>query len=95
MRVKIKILRGLLLKIVGNEEIIIETEKKVKVIDVLKILAKKYGEPFKNYVFKSKTKINSYLLLLKDGVNINTLKGPETQLEEGNELQILSAIGGG
>lgn len=96
MKVKVRILRGPLTEIVGKSEISVQSEKKVKVTDVLNLLSKKYGKPFRDYVFNPKTgEVNSYLIFALNGVNVSSIKGTETLIEDGSELLILSATGGG
>lgn len=96
MEVKIRIFRGPLSEIVGKSEIVVQAEKHAKVIDVLKKLAVEYGKRFNDYVFNPKTnEVNSYLLLSLNGVNVRNIKGTETEVEDGGELLILSATGGG
>jgi molybdopterin converting factor small subunit len=96
MEFKVRILRGSLSEIIGKSEITIRTENDVRVIDVLNLLAEKYGKSFRDYVFRPKTReINSYLIFSINGVNVSSIKGTKTQIEDGNELLILSAAGGG
>ena len=96
MKIKIRILRGPLTKIVGKSEFSVQSKKQVRVIDVLRLLAKKYGKPFRDYVFDPKKGVvNSYLMFALNGVNVSCIKGTETQIEDGSELLILSATGGG
>ena len=67
-----------------------------RIIDVLRLLADKYGKSFRNYVFNPKTnEVNSYLLFSLNGVNVSGIKGTETEIEDGSKLLILSATGGG
>lgn len=96
MKIKVRILRGPLSKIVGKNVVILQTEDKIRVIDVLNLLSERYGEPFKEFVFNPKTsQINSYLLLALNGVHIGCINGIETIIEDNSELLILSATGGG
>ena len=95
-KVKVHILRGPLKEIVGNGKISIQTKNNVRVIEVLNLLAEKYGKPFRNFVFNPKTnEINSYLMLALNGVHVNSKNGLETRIENDSELLILSATGGG
>lgn len=76
MEVKIRIFRGPLSEIVGQSETTVHAESHAKIIDVLRLLADKYGSPFKDHVFNSKTNdVGSYLLLSLDGVNVRGVKG--------------------
>lgn len=96
MEVKIRIFRGPLGEIVGQSEITVKAESHARIIDVLKLLADKYGKAFRDYVFNPKTnEVNSYLLFSLNGVNVSGIKGIETEIKDGSELLILSATGGG
>ncbi len=96
MTIKVRILKGRLIEIVGESDISIQCENKTRVIDILKLLSKKYGKPFEDFVFNPKTgEVNSYIIFGLNGVNVSCLKGIETEIEDGNELLILSATGGG
>ena len=96
MEVKIRIFRGPLRDIVGQSEITVQAESHARIIDVLRLLADKYGKSFRNYVFNPKTnEVNSYLLFSLNGVNVSGIKGTETEIEDGSKLLILSATGGG
>ena len=94
-KVKVHIMRGPLKEIVGNGKISIQTKKNVRVIEVLNLLAEKYGKQFRDFVFNQKNEINSYLMLALNGVHINNTNGLETRIEHDSELMILSATGGG
>jgi molybdopterin converting factor small subunit len=94
MEVKIRIFRGPLTEIMGESEIVVQAEKHAKVIDILKYLAVKYGKPFNDYVFNPKTNdVNSYLLFALNGISVTNIK--DIEIEDGDELLILSATGGG
>ena len=96
MQVKVRISRGPLVEITGKQEITIESEDKLKVIDVLNMLARTYGESFKNKVFDPKTGVvKPNLILALNGVHLDHLKSTETEIEDGSELLILSPTGGG
>jgi molybdopterin synthase sulfur carrier subunit len=70
--------------------------EKVTVDSVLKMLSKKYGTPFLDYVFNDKNgKPKNFLQFLVNGNSISILKGLETELKEGDVLAILPPVGGG
>jgi molybdopterin converting factor small subunit len=96
VQIKVRILRGPLVEILGKQEITIESEDQVRVIDVLNILARDYGKSFKDKLFDPETgEIKPYLILALNGVYLNGVKGAETKIEDGSELLILSPTGGG
>jgi hypothetical protein len=96
MEVTIRVSRGALSEIVGRSDVIIKCENPVRVIDVLNILAEKFGKPFRDYVFDAKTgEVKKYLILALNGVSISSMKGIETQIDDRSELLMLTATGGG
>lgn len=69
---------------------------KVTVGKVLETLGQKYGKNFAEYVYDEKTgKVRSFLQFLINGKSATTLKGLQTELEDGDILAILPPVGGG
>lgn len=96
MAIKVRILKGPLSEVIGDSEISIKVENRTRIIDVLELLSKKYGKPFSDFVFNTKTgEVNSYIMFGVNGVNARCMKGIETEIEDGSKLLILSATGGG
>jgi len=96
VKVKVRILRGPLREIIDKGEVSVQSEKHVRVIDVLNLMENKYGKPFRDFVFDPKTnKINSNLMFALNGVHIGCINGIETPIENDSELLILTATGGG
>jgi sulfur-carrier protein len=63
---------------------------------LLKALSTKYGDPFTQYVYDAKTGTpRNFLQLLINGTSTASLNGPETQMQNGDELVILPPVGGG
>jgi sulfur-carrier protein len=63
---------------------------------VLKLLSKKYGVSFSEYVYDVKTgQPKSFLQFLVNGTSTSTLDGLETKLKHGDVLAILPPVGGG
>jgi molybdopterin converting factor small subunit len=63
---------------------------------VLKVLSKKYGAPFIEYVYNVKTgQPKTFLQFLVNGTSTSTLNGLETELKNGDVLAILPPVGGG
>ena len=70
--------------------------EKVTVDLALKTLAEKYGKPFAEYLYDSKTRqVKNFLQLLVNGTSTSTLNGLETELKDGDVLAILPPVGGG
>jgi molybdopterin synthase sulfur carrier subunit len=63
---------------------------------VLKMLSKKYGKPFTEYVYSDETgQPKGFLQFLVNGTSISTLNGLETKLKNDSVLAILPPVGGG
>jgi molybdopterin synthase sulfur carrier subunit len=85
-------------EIVGKrEETVRFADVGVVTVDlVLKMLSKKYGTPFNEYVYNDKTgQPRNFLQFLVNGTSTQTLSGLETLLNDGDVLAILPPVGGG
>jgi molybdopterin synthase sulfur carrier subunit len=79
-----------------EETLSFDVSKKVTVDFVLRMLAGKYGVPFKEYVYNGETfQPKSFLQFLVNGNSTSTLNGIETELKDGDVLAILPPVGGG
>jgi molybdopterin synthase sulfur carrier subunit len=79
-----------------REETLILSSSETTVSMVLKLLSKKYGNPFDDYVFDAKTgQVKGFLQFLINGKSTSTLNGLETPLKDGDVLAILPPVGGG
>lgn len=85
-------------ELVGRKEetVVFLEDEKVTINLVLKMLTKKFGKPFVEYVYDHKTgELKSYLQLLVNGKSASTLSGMQTELRTGDVLAILPPVGGG
>ncbi len=97
MEVKVRFFTNLR-EIVGTREenLIFADSEKSNVNLVLKLLSKKYGAPFTEYVYDTKTGLpKNFLQFLVNGTSTSALKGLETELKAGDVLAILPPVGGG
>jgi molybdopterin synthase sulfur carrier subunit len=79
-----------------EDSLCFEEDKNVTVDLVLKALSQKYGAPFTEYVYNSKTqRPKNFLQFLINGTATSTLSGLETELKNGDVLAILPPVGGG
>jgi len=62
--------------------------------DLIEIIASKYGEEARNYLYK-KGRIDPSIYILINGENSYTLSGLRTKLKEGDIIAIIPPIGGG
>lgn len=85
-------------EIIGKKEeaIFFPENEGVTVKKVMKILTKRYGKSFVEYVYDRKTEnFKSFLQLLINGKSVSTLSGLQTELKNGDVLAILPPVGGG
>ena len=97
MEVKVRFFTNLR-EIVGQREesLTFPDSQKANVNLVLKLLSKKYGAPFTEYVYDNKTGLpKNFLQFLVNGTSTSALKGLETELKAGDVLAILPPVGGG
>ncbi len=79
-----------------EETLTFPDSQKVTVETVLKTLQEKYGDPFTEYLYDSKTgQVKGFLQLLVNGTSTTTLNGLETQLKNGDVVAVLPPVGGG
>ena len=79
-----------------EERLRFSEKEKVTVNIVLKTLSQRYGKTFSEYVYESKTgDVRSFLQFLVNGKSASTIKGLQTELEDGDVLAILPPVGGG
>ena len=97
MQVKVRFFTSLR-EIVGKKEeaLSFPEGEKITVDMVLKKLTEKYGNPFQEYIYDTKTsQPKGFLQFLVNGNSTSTLNGLETQLRDGDVLAILPPVGGG
>ena len=83
-------------EIVGTREEILEVDNDVTVEKFLLFLSNKYGDGFRQYVYKSGSSgLSDNLQFLIDGGSITTLDGINTKLHEGCQFAIIPPVGGG
>ena len=97
MQVKVRFFTSLR-EIVGEREetLTFPDGKSVTVDLALKTLAEKYGKPFQEYIYDTKTsQPKGFLQFLINGNSTSTQKGLQTDLKNGDVLAILPPVGGG
>lgn len=84
-------------EIAGKREETIEAPNGISLMELLKILAKKYGKKFEEELFDSKTgKVWSYNKVLVNGKFAEELKDRyDSKLEDGSKVVIAQAVSGG
>lgn len=64
--------------------------------ELLMMLSKKYGEPFRKAVYESgSTDVKSNFMATVNGYLLNQLKGIKTQLKNGDRVTLMPVVSGG
>jgi molybdopterin synthase sulfur carrier subunit len=79
----------------GKKQETYEIPEKSSVEELMDIVVSRYGERFNRYVYDKEKQVRDYLSFMLNGINVNSLKGFETILNDGDVLAILPPIGGG
>lgn len=83
-------------ELVGLREEILDVEEKATVLDVLRVLARRHGEEFREYVFNPGTESpRSHLQFLVNEDSISSLNGLSTVLPDNSSLAIFPPVAGG
>ena len=94
MKVTIKFFTTLR-EVAGKREERIELSNGTTVEELLRLLSRKYGKGFINYVYDEKANVRGYLQFLVNGKSITTLQGFKTRLKDGDKIAIIPPVGGG
>jgi molybdopterin synthase sulfur carrier subunit len=96
MKVKVEYL-GHIKNITHNKrEEELETKDGSTVADMLSVLTKHYGEPFKKAIYEPKASdVKPNYIITVNGYLLNQLKGLETKLKNGDHVIILPIVSGG
>jgi MoaD family protein len=77
-------------------EEVLDVEQKTTLLDLLKVLTKKHGERFREYIFDPATgNPKPYLQFLINQDSASNLSGLSTMLTENSVLAIIPPVGGG
>ena len=96
MRVRVEYL-GHIKNMVGDKrEEEIEIRSDSSIADLLALLSRKYGEPFKKAVYESGgADVKSNFMATVNGYLLNQLKGVETKLKNGDHVTLMPVVSGG
>jgi MoaD family protein len=88
---------GHIRNVIGSDrEEEIEVREGASISDLLMVLSKRYGEPFKKSVYeKSGTDVKSNYIITVNGYLLNQLKGLETKLKNNDHVTLLPIVSGG
>jgi molybdopterin synthase sulfur carrier subunit len=74
----------------------IEMRGDCSIADLLALLSRKYGEPFKKAVYESGgSDVKSNFMATVNGYLLNQLKGVETKLKNGDRVVLMPVVSGG
>jgi len=91
--VKVKVtLFGALAKTAGEKSVEIEASRLKDAVDEL---IERYGERFKSKIYDEKGKVRRFVNIYINGKDIRFLNHMETQLNDGDNISIIPAVGGG
>jgi len=75
---------------------IISLDNKSSVYDLLILLSKKYGDPFRKAVFDPKDlELKPYHMISVNGLLLNQLKGLKTELNDNDQVILMPIVSGG
>ncbi len=75
---------------------IISLNNKSSVYDLLILLSKKYGDPFRKAVFDPKDlELKPYHMISVNGLLLNQLKGLKTELNDNDQVILMPIVSGG
>ncbi len=83
-------------ELANKREDVMDVGEGSTVLDILRLLAERYGVKFRDYVFDPKTDTpRTYLQFLLNGDSISNLNGLSTQLTDSSTLVLIPPVGGG
>ena len=93
MKVKVKLF-ALYREITGEKEIELELPEKSTILDLIKIITKKYPQLEKHLLLRE-DEISDEPRIILNGRNIEWLGGPKTELREGDTIALFPPAAGG
>jgi len=91
VRVKVTLF-GALAKTAGEKAVEIEASTLRDAVDKL---IERYGEKFESRIYDEKGKVRRFVNIYINGKDIRFLNNLETQLNDGDNVSIIPAVGGG
>ncbi len=93
MKVRVKFFTTLR-ELVGKREEEFEFDQPLELVDVLELLADRYGPKARDYLFEG-GRVRDFLQLLINGISATALKGLKTEVKDGDVIAIIPPVGGG
>lgn len=79
----------------GESGSTLELPERSSVRDLLIVVAARYGDELKGYLFTDDGGLHSHVVIILNGRGVGVLDGLETALNDGDRVAILPSIGGG
>ena len=94
MRVTVKFFTTLR-EITSKREEEMDLPNSITVEELLRLLSKKHGKRFMDYVYDDRGKVQPHLQFLVNGRSTITLQDLKTKLGDGDHIAIVPPVGGG
>jgi molybdopterin synthase sulfur carrier subunit len=78
-----------------GEETLEFRAKSITVKEVLKELAKRHGNAFKEYLYDDRSRVREHLQILVNGRSASLMEDLETRLKEKDVVAVVPPVGGG
>ncbi|MBC8498879.1 MoaD family protein [Candidatus Bathyarchaeota archaeon] len=79
----------------GESGSTLELPERSSVRDLLIIVAARYGDELREYLFTDEGGLHSHVVVILNGRGVGVLEGLDTALDDGDRVAILPSIGGG
>lgn len=79
----------------GESGSTLELPERSSVRDLLIIVAARYGDELREYLFTDEGELHSHVVVILNGRGVGVLEGLDTALDDGDRVAILPSIGGG
>lgn len=79
----------------GESGSTLEVPEGSSVHDLLIIVAARYGDELREYLFTDEGGLHSHVVVILNGKGVGVLDGLDTALDDGDRVAILPSIGGG
>ena len=81
--------------VLGVKSVDLEIPRPMKLLEVLNLLAEKYGEKLRKAIFDENGKVKSEFLILVNDAEISVLNEINTEISDGDVITLLPTIHGG
>ncbi|MHA1581695.1 MAG: MoaD/ThiS family protein [Candidatus Baldrarchaeia archaeon] len=81
--------------LLGVKSVDLEIPRPMKLLEVLNLLAEKYGGKFRKAIFDENGKVKSEFLILVNDAEISVLNGLNTEISDRDVITLLPTIHGG